>query len=72
MTAMPRRSASRCRPRRLLLALLALALAPACAADRDHASGESGPPRYEARTGVPLLMDLPLLGFLFGRRTVVR
>ena len=65
-----RGSARRQRPRRLLLALLLVA--PACAADRNHAAGEPPAPSYESRTGVPLLMDLPVLGFLFSRRTVAR
>jgi type II secretory pathway component GspD/PulD (secretin) len=30
------------------------------------------PPRHESRTGVPILMDLPLIGFLFRRTTRVR
>jgi hypothetical protein len=56
----------------LLLALLAFA--PACAADRNAAADadSASPPSYESRVGVPLLMDLPLIGFLFSRRTVRR
>lgn len=54
------------------LALLAVLLTGvACAADRAHGR-EEPPPIMESRTGVPLLMDLPVIGVLFRKTTVVR
>ena len=49
-----------------------------CATDRDHVrddqlgKSEEAPPIRVSRTGVPILMDLPVIGFLFGQTTVVR
>ena len=69
------------RPTRSKLALLALPLALAvtsCATDRDHVrddlleKSEGAPEIRVSRTGVPILMDLPVFGFLFGQTTVVR
>ena len=45
----------------------------ACVADRE-VRNDAGPEPvvYESRTGVPLLMDLPLVGWLFQHRVTVR
>jgi len=45
-------------------------LATACSADRH--GRRDAPPLDESHEGIPLLQDLPILGFFFGRRTVVR
>jgi hypothetical protein len=70
-----------CRRPWSLLAVVAVAIvlsAAACSAAPERIR-EGGPeasaperPRFESRTGVPILMDIPLLGFLFRRTTVVR
>lgn len=58
---------------RAWLALVALLLTgiTACAADRTQVRDEP-PPILESRTGVPVLMDLPVIGVLFRKTTVVR
>ena len=48
-----------------------LAALGACATDRQAAATEP-PPTFESRTGVPVLMDLPLIGWLFQHRVTVR
>lgn len=61
------------------LGVLLLSLA-SCAADRNARmqtgaevpARESTPPRFESRSGIPVLMDLPIIGFLFGRTRQVR
>ena len=40
--------------------------------DRDRGAPPAEPARFESRTGVPILMDIPVIGFLFCRTTVVR
>ena len=42
------------------------------ARDRDRGGAPAEPARFESRTGVPFLMDIPVIGFLFCRTTVVR
>jgi len=49
----------------------------ACAADRESRPDvapmvSQAPPRYQARVGIPILMDIPVFGFLFGRTTTSR
>ena len=62
--------------RRRLAACLALTLLAGCAAERDsqvdRQREESEPPIFESRTGVPFLMDLPLVGWLFQHRVTQR
>lgn len=66
------------RPIRSIVVPIALTGALAlgsCVTDRSAAQGEALPeavPTHESRTGVPILMDIPGIGFLFGRRTVRR
>jgi len=68
-----RRRVAQCTP--LLGAWL---LAAACSTDsqyrRDDVPADPGldPPRFESRVGVPILMDIPVLGVLFRRTTIVR
>lgn len=59
------------------LALLVLAAVTACATDPQRvrerpAASEERPPIRVSRTGIPVLMDLPVIGVLFRRTTVVR
>lgn len=59
---------------KLAPALLALA-AVSCTTDleaRGPQVVEEPWPVLVSRTGVPVLMDLPVVGFLFGRTTIVR
>jgi hypothetical protein len=78
--AVARAGSSRSRPSRVAGAsgfaalLLAASLGTtACAAGPDRQDLSAGePPQFESRVGVPLLMDIPILGFFFSRRTVVR
>ena len=64
-------------PGALLLGAL-LSAAAACSTDAQYRCGDGpadpglDPPRFESRVGVPILMDIPVLGVLFSRRTVVR
>ena len=65
------------RSRSGLLALTLLVLASASCtsdlqrrADSHDVRGEE-PPILVSRTGVPILMDIPVIGFLFGRTVVV-
>ena len=57
--------------------LLALAAA-SCTTDLEQrreslsVATEDQPPVLVSRTGVPILMDLPVIGFLFGRISIVR
>lgn len=45
----------------------------ACVADREVRNDVGAEPVvYESRTGVPLLMDLPLVGWLFQHRVTAR
>ena len=67
------------RSRWLLAPLLGACLlgAAACSTDSEHRrdeppAPEPDPPRFESRVGVPILMDIPVIGFLFCRHTVVR
>ncbi len=67
----------KCRPERpvlVTLAALGLLVAAACSTDRTTVRAEpaAAPATRESRTGVPILMDLPLIGTLFGSRTVTR
>ena len=58
---------------RSLVAIAFACLLSACVSERtarDEAPAE--PVVHESRTGVPLLMDLPLIGWLFQHRTTVR
>lgn len=61
-----------------LLALPVLLTCTSCASDnesiRRHAPAliEEEPPIFMKRTGVPILMDVPILGFFFSRTTIVR
>jgi len=57
-------------PRRLLAGIACLSALAACAA--DPSSGASEPATYEARSGVPVLMDLPVIGWLFQHRVTAR
>jgi len=55
-----------------------LTAAAACSTDSQYRRGDGpadlglDPPRFESRVGVPILMDIPVLGVLFSRHTVVR
>ncbi len=62
-----------------LAAMVVVTLLAGCSTDRQtlhreepEARSEESPPRYESRTGVPVLMDLPLIGWMFRRTTTVR
>jgi len=45
----------------------------ACVSERQARDDPAAEPVVlESRTGVPLLMDLPLIGWLFQRRVTVR
>jgi len=69
-------------PRRRVASLLLASVLTACAADRDvreptPASSPTDPAPTspvvrETRTGVPVLMDLPGIGWLFRRTTTLR
>ena len=63
------------------IAVLCLAILPSCAADQAARTADAGPAvpaesfasaRYVSRSGVPILMDLPIIGFLFGRHVEIR
>lgn len=61
------------------LALLAVLLTTtACASDRDSIRNDAPEMNREelpirvTRTGVPILMDVPVIGFLFSRTTTER
>ena len=62
----------------VLVALTCLLALSACSTDQQAVRPEGAPapeertPRYESRTGVPVLMDLPLIGWMFRPTTVVR
>jgi hypothetical protein len=62
--------------RRSLTGCVALALLAGCAAERDcrrdERRDEPEPPIAESRTGVPFLMDLPIVGWLFQHRVTER
>jgi len=64
-----------CRSAALLLVAAAV-LAVSCATDGDKRRSEPSIPEARPtavqRTGVPLLMDLPVIGVLFRKTTVVR
>jgi hypothetical protein len=63
------------RPRRRAASLVLTAALTACAADRDArepAPAPTSPILRETRTGVPVLMDLPGIGWLFRRTTTAR
>lgn len=71
----PRRAGPRRASSQAVLALaaaLAGCVAGGEARDPMPAAAEPAPVTYESRTGVPLLMDLPLVGWLFQRRVTVR
>ena len=53
-----------------LAPLVCLGALSACAADREARATE--PASHESRTGVPMLMDLPLIGWLFQHRVTAR
>ncbi|MEM7203421.1 MAG: hypothetical protein AAF628_24370 [Planctomycetota bacterium] len=67
---------------RTLLAVAGLAVLPGCAADREVRAADDAPVsglaendtsvQCVSRSGIPILMDLPIIGFLFGRRVEVR
>jgi hypothetical protein len=65
-----RRSSPAFEPRSLI-ALVLLGALSSCAADRRSRDTEPTP-TYESRTGIPVLMDLPLIGWLFQHRVTVR
>jgi hypothetical protein len=56
----------------VLLATAACSTDPQRVRDGDPAPPPAEAPRYESRTGVPVLMDIPVIGFLFCRTTIVR
>ena len=59
---------------RLAVLLVLVVWTTSCATD-EHARKEELPeprPTYVKRTGVPFLMDLPIIGALFRHTTVVR
>jgi hypothetical protein len=61
-----------CRWRTAVFLVFAGALA-ACASDNDARSPTPPEPVvYESRTGVPFLMDLPVIGWLFQHRLTAR
>ena len=59
-------------PRLRLAALLALAGCVSDAEQTPEVELEPAPATSVSRTGVPVLMDLPVLGWLFRRETTVR
>jgi len=70
MTA-PLRSDARWRRERAAACCAFVSVFAACvSAPRDEPPVD--PVVFESRTGVPLLMDLPLIGWMFQRRTTVR
>jgi hypothetical protein len=56
----------------VLLAMASCSTDPQRVRDGGTASPTAEAPRFESRTGVPILMDIPVIGFLFCRTTVVR
>lgn len=60
------------RRRAKLAAMVVAMLAGACSTTSDSAQETPDAPRFEQRVGVPVLMDIPLIGWLFSRHTVVR
>ena len=52
------------------LACVLLASLASCATDRATRAPDR--PIYESRTGVPILMDIPILGFFFSSRRIER
>lgn len=65
--------------RSTICAILLVICAPTmgCAADQQsrreiEPAQAAPPPRYQKKTGVPILMDIPVLGVLFSRTTTVR
>ncbi len=61
-----------------LLALPVLLVCTSCATDNESIRSdapaviEEEPPILMKRTGIPILMDVPILGFFFSRTTIVR
>ena len=70
-TARPRQRLARAA--RALAGLALVSAFAGCAANHDaRRDAPREPVRYESRIGVPFLMDLPLVGWLFQRRVTVR
>ena len=72
--ANPGSIATAARPWRRAAACLVLASALAACASERHARAEAppAPVLHESRTGVPFLMDLPVVGWLFQHRVTHR